>query len=596
MVALAMEDIRARIETLDDNELRRELKNLGLDIGPITATTKATFIGLLAKKLHRLNGGEVPPDNDQDTDVKAVSNNSINSSAVCRKSNSDQKPSIYYGVWLGDDQQSTESVPTTPLVFDRKSDLEKYLKGHKTARFRTFKSKNDAECYSLSTSQYVVNSSLNGSSLDTEPPQQYHGPSRTIISHLQRAARCGLLEQYSDLVEQNPRCLLTAVETPVILQEGLRYNAMHFGSHYNQPEICQYVIDKCKDLQFWKKLYPNDDSEQLRQNCINIALDRYLNTPDKMLAETPLHFACKFGFTEVVKNLLHEPATLRNCKNKHGKLPFDLICTRYNNEDKQEVKESIENLFTEHYFVPIYREDDNVVPPKLGTPCKSDQINLSFDESLLDKALSPIDPKRVLRAYAGPTSPALAKEFHKLLVTPSSIEKRRAYSDIKCRDSEKGIERVARSLARDMQVPWKEYWKFMDGYADFMTSDGLMKLEKYLKESKAKTSTAKTTELDNVTSKLDTMNLSGTPESNTTPRRGESDMETETDENTDGFLVGKIAGIDLDVMRAIRPEDLDSNKYPLVTEWYNKVSSKANADQSYDRLRKKQLGKRILFK
>lgn len=45
---------------------------------------------------------------------------------------------------------------------------------------------------------------------------------------------------------------------------------------------------------------------------------------------------------------------------------------------------------------------------------------------------------------------------------------------------------IYRSLARDMHVPWKEYWKFVGDYADFTTSDGLLKLEEYLRRSEEK--------------------------------------------------------------------------------------------------------------
>lgn len=58
---------------------------------------------------------------------------------------------------------------------------------------------------------------------------------------------------------------------------------MHFAAHYNQPEICVYVMEKCKDVNFWKQMYWNDSPERSHQDSINTSLDRYLNTPDKMV-------------------------------------------------------------------------------------------------------------------------------------------------------------------------------------------------------------------------------------------------------------------------------------------------------------------------
>lgn len=51
------------------------------------------------------------------------------------------------------------------------------------------------------------------------------------------------------------------------------------------------------------------------------------------------------------------------------------------------------------------------MPAKLGIPCKLLQLNTSMKENSLDKTLSPVDPRRVVRAYAGPTSPALVSIY-----------------------------------------------------------------------------------------------------------------------------------------------------------------------------------------
>ena len=39
-----------------------------------------------------------------------------------------------------------------------------------------------------------------------------------------------------------------------------------------------------------------------------------------------------------------------------------------------------------------------------------------------------------------------------------------------------------RKLATDMEIPWTEYWEFLDCFTDLTTESGLNKLEQYLKE------------------------------------------------------------------------------------------------------------------
>lgn len=47
-------------------------------------------------------------------------------------------------------------------------------------------------------------------------------------------------------------------------------------------------------------------------------------------------------------------------------------------------------------------------------------------------------------------------------------------------DTEKGLERVGRDLAKQFHVGWKEYWPFLDTFADLTTDEGLKMLEDYI--------------------------------------------------------------------------------------------------------------------
>lgn len=53
-------------------------------------------------------------------------------------------------------------------------------------------------------------------------------------------------------------------------------------------------------------------------------LDTYLNTPDKFLNETALHFASKFGSLDIVELLLSYPECDRERKNTKGESPIDV--------------------------------------------------------------------------------------------------------------------------------------------------------------------------------------------------------------------------------------------------------------------------------
>lgn len=39
-----------------------------------------------------------------------------------------------------------------------------------------------------------------------------------------------------------------------------------------------------------------------------------------------------------------------------------------------------------------------------------------------------------------------------------------------------------RELAEECQVPWKEYWPFLQDFVNFRSDEGLTKLEQYLEQ------------------------------------------------------------------------------------------------------------------
>lgn len=56
--------------------------------------------------------------------------------------------------------------------------------------------------------------------------------------------------------------------------------------------------------------------------------------------------------------------------------------------------------------------------------------------------------------------------------------------DILRSDDFKGYERIVRKITDEMNMPWSEYWWFLDSFCDFKKHDGLFKLEVYLEQKK----------------------------------------------------------------------------------------------------------------
>jgi ankyrin repeat protein len=111
-------------------------------------------------------------------------------------------------------------------------------------------------------------------------------------------------------------------------QEGSRYNALHVAAKARNAEICSLILETVGNVAFIQLLYGDDDSASCEDRA-RILVDLYLNTPDKALNETPLHFAVKFGSLSAVDVLVSHPQCDKCAKNKFGQAPRDVSNLRF---------------------------------------------------------------------------------------------------------------------------------------------------------------------------------------------------------------------------------------------------------------------------
>lgn len=111
-------------------------------------------------------------------------------------------------------------------------------------------------------------------------------------------------------------------------QEGSRYNALHVAAKSKNAAITDLILQTVGDPAFVRLLY-GDDSLSVgtlgtAAERSAVLLDLYLNTPDKGMHETPLHFATKFGAAQVVSTLVSYAECDRESINKFGQRPIDV--------------------------------------------------------------------------------------------------------------------------------------------------------------------------------------------------------------------------------------------------------------------------------
>lgn len=84
--------------------------------------------------------------------------------------------------------------------------------------------------------------------------------------------------------------------------------------------MCELLLGTIINPDFVKLLYGEIDLQRAQ-----ILLDLYLNTPDKGLNETPLHFAVKFGQKEAVRVLVSYSQCVKTLLNKFKQTPLEVL-------------------------------------------------------------------------------------------------------------------------------------------------------------------------------------------------------------------------------------------------------------------------------
>lgn len=395
----------------------------------------------------------------------------------------DVAPVAYYGIALAVGVSPCDD-DELPLVFVDRTLALRCVKKYRGARFKAFASREEAAAFSMQPPVASVEStdtsdSASAAALVGERSSNYRTPKSQDLVQLRKAIEAGDASTFKQTVWSNPRYLVGSGDTPTILQEGYRYNALHVACAKGQPALVKLLLETLQDPRFLELLFP-DDSSDVRFRRTAFLLDLYLNTPDKGRCETPLHFACKFGCFEAVELLVAQPECDRNRLNKEGQTPREIICLRLPSASAS-LKNKMDALFEERLFVPVLRSEDHSIPPTVGEPFSPDASPARHSP-----VTSPRDPLLAVMAAAGPMSPTEAHSMYRQWKTPKrrSIglkEQRSPMDNVRLADIEKGLEYVGRNLAKDMRVPWSEYWPFLGCWCNLASAEGLEKLENHLR-------------------------------------------------------------------------------------------------------------------
>ncbi|KAG5449191.1 Ankyrin repeat and LEM domain-containing protein 2 [Clonorchis sinensis] len=347
----------------------------------------------------------------------------------------------------------------------------------------------------------------------------------------------GDLDNIRTAIQDNPMCLVTASDTPTLLQIRLRYNALHVAAAAGNADTIELLLSYLNSPDFWRRIYPGTDGATARDRQRHVT-DLYLNSPELGNLETPLHFASKFGHITCVRLLAVHPLTQINVLNRAGQTPADLAASRMSEITRSNgpvnmdtpgcparsvlVSHPIRRLLSEHFILLVDvrntrlpgEQKITILPPisshqfqSLLTlmpsaptprllslfpflPVERSHLQTSTNESNNHNVQLDLDLIHLgldfhllaLRGFAGPMTREEAEVFRSRWLKTNSSTSFKTFASVRLTDPEKGYERQGRHLSRISGVQWHEYWPLMNDYLDLASEQGLAILENYMKQ------------------------------------------------------------------------------------------------------------------
>lgn len=359
----------------------------------------------------------------------------------------------YYAIYL----PYKEPDVSIKSFYTDKEEALKMLKSHKEARLKAFRTSEEAVYFylngptepttttaaaannnsvtNMTTASEKASLTTNGNSLlggqmpkspttgQQQPPNSsstklklektpFKAPKSQELVAFRKNIEKNELDLVRNIIELNPRYLVSSGDMPTILKEGPRYNALHVAAIEGNTDMCRLILATIENPAFIEFLHGQRNASTDEVSAI--LLDLYLNMPDKCRSETPLHFAAKFGSVGVIEVLIGYPQC-KMTKNSDGHLPKDIICARAKpRNDTPEIRRAIADLLRERFYVPVLRAVDRSTPPVVGEP-----FTLANPPNL--EAHDRFSPKLEIKAYAGPMDREQAQVFCRRWKTPPRL-------------------------------------------------------------------------------------------------------------------------------------------------------------------------------
>lgn len=144
---------------------------------------------------------------------------------TCNLENSAKPATIYFGVHIPNDPNNGQTN-----VFEDKESALKVAKKHKKSRFKAFQFYHEAVDFSINGAEFLNNSVVNGGDGEKtelaitigEKASPFRTPRPQELTEFRSKIESGNLGYVHEMIDYNPRYLVSSGDTPSILQVRLK--------------------------------------------------------------------------------------------------------------------------------------------------------------------------------------------------------------------------------------------------------------------------------------------------------------------------------------------------------------------------------------
>ena len=161
------------------------------------------------------------------------------------------------------------------------------------ARFRKFETEAEARGYLEELKSTIGKGGLSSTGNSADPAHEekanaFPRPKIPDLNRFRKYVEDDDVDAFANAVWENPRYLITQVDTPEILKQSVHYNALHCAAKSGCLKICKMLFEILRSERYWSLVYPNDPIA-IRNKRQSHLLDHYLNMCDKGVCDTTLY-------------------------------------------------------------------------------------------------------------------------------------------------------------------------------------------------------------------------------------------------------------------------------------------------------------------